>query len=81
MCRGPVGYVWSCENDVSAAPGRDSYSLRVSRGSRNGSSLAGCPALIWRPRSSSALNSAPSRIAMFEIHSQTRKTITPPKAP
>ena len=41
--------------------------LRVSRGSTKGSRSAGMPASIWRPRSSSALNSAPSRTAMLEI--------------
>src|SRR4051812_44540266 len=56
-------------------------SLRVSRGSRNGSTSSGWPASICRPRSSSALNSAPSRMAMLESHSQTKKMITPPMAP
>src|SRR5947199_4659848 len=51
-----------------------SCSLRVSRGSMKGSSSGWCPASMKRPRSSSALNSAPSRIAMFEIHSHTRNT-------
>ena len=56
--------------------------LRVSRGSANGSWSSGrMPASIARPRSSSALNSAPSRIMMFEIHSQTRNTIGPARAP
>ena len=56
--------------------------LRVSRGSTNGSLSSGLfPPSIARPRSSSALNSAPRRMAMFEIHSHTRKTITPPSAP
>jgi hypothetical protein len=56
--------------------------LRVSRGSANGSWSSGrMPASIARPRSSSALNSAPSRIIMFEIHSQTRKMIGPASAP
>jgi len=39
------------------------------------------PPWIWRPRSSSALTSAPSRITLFVIHSQVRNTITPPSAP
>ena len=48
-----------------------SLSLRVSRGGRIGSpSLR--PASISRPRVSSASNSAPSRIATLEIHSQMR---------
>ena len=34
------------------------------------------PARIARSRWVSALNSAPSRIAMFVIHNQTRKMIT-----
>jgi len=34
---------------------------------------AGWPPATARPRSSSALNSAPSRIATFEIHIQIRK--------
>jgi len=56
--------------------------LRVSRGSANGSlSFGRMPPSIARWRSSSALNSAPSRIMLFEIQSQTRNTITPPSAP
>jgi hypothetical protein len=55
--------------------------LRVSRGSTNGSLSSGWPASMARPRSSSALNSAPSRIMMFEIQSQTRKMIGPASAP
>src|SRR5205085_11407400 len=55
--------------------------LRVSRGSMNGSSSGPWPASMCRPRSSSALNSAPSRIAILEIHSHTRKAIPPPSVP
>src|SRR3954453_8283538 len=53
-----------------------SSSLRVSRSSAKGSRSSGTPLRMARSRWVSALNSAPSRIAMFEIHSQTRKTIT-----
>jgi hypothetical protein len=56
-------------------------SLRVSRGSRNGSLSSGWPARICRARSISALNSAPNRITTFEIQSQVRKMITPPRVP
>ena len=55
--------------------------LGMRRGSTNGSSSAGWPPSITRARSSSALNSAPSRIATFESHSQTRKMITPARVP
>jgi low affinity Fe/Cu permease len=56
--------------------------LRMSRGSTYGSSPSGTsPPAAARPRSSSALNSAPNKIAMLEIHSQTRKMITPAMLP
>ena len=48
-------------------------SLRSSRSSEKGSCPARCPAAMARPRSSSALNSAPSRTATLEIHIQIRK--------
>ena len=51
------------------------------RGSTKGSSSAGWPPSMARPRSSSAFHSAPSSTARFEIHSQTRKTMTPASAP
>jgi hypothetical protein len=62
-------------------PAEPFFIFLVSRGSRNGSLSGGCPASTCRARSSSALNSAPSRTAMFEIHSHTRKMMTPPRAP
>ena len=47
-----------------------------------GSSPSGTsPPAAARPRSSSVLNSAPNKIAMLEIHSQTRKMITPAMLP
>jgi hypothetical protein len=53
-----------------------------SRCSTYGSLSAGrMPDSIARRRSSSALNSAPSRSMMFEIHSHIRKMITPARAP
>ena len=68
-------------------PGGQSFSsffssLETSRGSRNGWSIgASCPATRCCARCSSELNSAPKRIAMFVIHSQTRKAMTPPSEP
>src|ERR1700761_3684295 len=53
----------------------------TSRTGRYGSASGGCPASICRPRSSSALNSAPSRTAMLVSHSHTRNTTTDPSAP
>ena len=57
-------------------------SQRQERGSTNGSSSwAISPAWSLRLRSSSALSSAPSRMKMFEIQSQSRNTIGPASAP
>jgi hypothetical protein len=58
-----------------------SRSLLVSRSSIYGSSSGGWPAAIARPRSSSAFSSAPSRIAVLDSHSQTRKMITLARLP
>src|SRR5436305_8719143 len=53
----------------------------AARGVTRISSSAGWPASSWRPRSSSALSSAPNSTARFEIHSHTRNAITPPSVP
>jgi hypothetical protein len=58
-----------------------SRSLRVSRSSVNGSWSGGRPLAMARPRSSSALNSAPMSTAMLETHIQTRKMITAARLP
>jgi hypothetical protein len=55
--------------------------LGSSRGGRNGSCLGDCPASIWRPRSLSALSSAPKRMAMLVSQSHTRKMMTAPSEP
>ena len=60
---------------------RNVYRFGSSRTGRYGSLSAGWPASIRRPRSSSALSSAPNRITTLVIHSQTRKTTMPPSAP
>jgi hypothetical protein len=57
----------------------DSYGS--SRGGRKGSFSRGCPAAICRVRSSSASNSAPSRMATFESQSQMKKMMTAPRLP
>ena len=56
-------------------------SFRSSRSSEKGSFSIGCPPATARPRSSSALNSAPNRMATLEIHIQIRKTMTPARLP
>ncbi len=56
--------------------------LGSARAGMNGSRSAALgSAAIWRLRSSSALSSAPNRIARLVIHSQTRKTIIAPRLP
>ena len=61
--------------------GSSSSNFRVSRGSTYGSSSAGRPAAMARPRSSSALSSAPRRIARLLIHNHTRKMMIPARLP
>src|SRR4051794_41041381 len=62
--------------------GHQSLIFRVSRGSTKGSRSSGRrPPSIACWRSSSAFTSAPNSTAMFEIQSQTRNVITPPRAP
>src|SRR5690606_11296926 len=53
----------------------------VSRGGSWIDSSASIPAWSWRPRSSSASNSAPKSRARFMIHSHRRKMMTPARAP
>jgi hypothetical protein len=55
--------------------------FRVSRSSMYGSSSGGWPAAMARLRSSSAFSSAPSRIAVLDSHSHTRKMITLARLP
>ncbi len=55
--------------------------LGARRGSTNGSSSGGWPASMWRPRSSSALSSAPNNRATLDSHSHTRKITIPANAP
>jgi hypothetical protein len=62
-------------------PPRPRRSFLVSRIATKGSASGGAPALMARPRSSSALNSAPSRMAILVIHSQIRKMIMPAMLP
>ncbi len=57
------------------------FSFVVSLGGNLISSFALIPASSSLSRSSSASNSAPSRIAMFVIHIQTRNEMTPPSVP
>jgi 2-polyprenyl-3-methyl-5-hydroxy-6-metoxy-1,4-benzoquinol methylase len=58
-----------------------SRSLVVSRSSVYGSWSGGRPLAMARPRSSSALNSAPMSTAMLETHIQIRKMITAARLP
>src|SRR5215217_4022930 len=58
-----------------------SRSLLVSRSSMYGSSSGGWPAAMARLRSSSAFSSAPSRMAVLDSHSHTRKMITLARLP
>jgi hypothetical protein len=77
----PLGELRRWGELAAAATAEVADSYGSSRGVRNGSFSGGCPAAICRVRSSSASNSAPSRMAMFESQSQMKKMMTAPRLP